>query len=336
MQTLETTPKKTLPASEQSQAGKSVSFWKAGIFRDLILLGAWIAIAVVFSVLSPYFLTTRNFMNIGLAITVYGITAIGATIVLISGGIDLTSGSVIGLSCIVVGALLTIGWPVWQAVLATLVVGGLVGLFNGVLIVKARINPLIATLGMMSVIRGFAYIYSGGISHAIVSDGFDFLGRGRVIGVPLPILVMLVLYVVVWLIMKYTDFGHYVYSIGDNASACRLAGVSVDKWRYIVYVVGGVAAALAGLFLASMMQAALPQAGNGYELNVIAAVILGGTSLSGGVGNLLGTLIGVVIMGTLDNGFTLLNVPAFYQMVAKGTVLILAVFVDQLRSGGYE
>ena len=309
---------------------------KVDFLRDLILLAAWIAIVIVFSALSPYFLTARNFMNIGLAITVHGITAVGATIVLISGGIDLTVGSVIGLAVIAVGAMLTVGAPLGIAVVGTLLVGALAGLINGILIVRARINPLIATLGMMSIIRGFAFVYSGGISHAIVSEEFGFLGRGRVVGIPLPILVMLLLYLIVWAIMKYTDFGHYVYSIGDNALTCRLAGVNVNKWRYIVYIVGAVSAALAGLFLASLMQAALPQAGTGYELNVIAAVILGGTSLSGGIGNLLGTLLGVVIMGTLDNGFTLLNVPAFYQMIAKGAVLILAVFIDQLRTGGYQ
>ncbi len=325
-----------LDAAEASSPSKLARFLKVGYLRDLILLAAWIVIVIVFSVLSPYFLTARNFMNIGLAITVYGIAAVGATIVLISGGIDLTVGSVIGLAVIAVGAMLTVGTPLAIAVLGTLLVGALVGLINGVLIVQGRINPLIATLGMMSIIRGFAYIYSGGVSHAIVSEEFGFLGRGRVVGIPLPILVMLLLYIVAWAIMKYTDFGHYVYSIGDNALSCRLAGVSVKKWRYIVYIVGAASAALAGLFLASLMQAALPQAGNGYELNVIAAVILGGTSLSGGIGNLLGTLLGVVIMGTLDNGFTLLNVPAFYQLVAKGAVLILAVFIDQLRTGGYE
>jgi ribose transport system permease protein len=325
-----------LDASAASSQNKLTRFLKVDYLRDLILLAAWIVIVIVFSVLSPYFLTARNFMNIGLAITVYGIAAVGATIVLISGGIDLTIGSVIGLAVIAVGAMLTVGAPLAIAVLGTLLVGALVGLINGVLIVQGRINPLIATLGMMSIIRGFAYIYSGGVSHAIVSEEFGFVGRGRVAGIPLPILVMLVLYIVAWAIMKYTDFGHYVYSIGDNALSCRLAGVSVKKWRYIVYIVGAACAAMAGLFLASLMQAALPQAGNGYELNVIAAVILGGTSLSGGIGNLLGTLLGVVIMGTLDNGFTLLNVPAFYQLVAKGAVLILAVFIDQLRTGGYE
>jgi len=323
-------------AEEPSSQGALTRFLKVDFLRDLILLAAWIAIVIVFSALSPYFLTTRNFMNIGLAITVYGIAAVGSTIVLISGGIDLTVGSVIGLAVIAVGAMLTVGAPLGIAVLGTLLVGALVGLINGVLIVQARINPLIATLGMMSIIRGFAFVYSGGVSHAIVSEEFSFLGRGRVAGVPLPILVMLLLYIVAWAIMKYTDFGHYVYSIGDNALSCRLAGVSVKKWRYIVYTVGAASAAMAGLFLASLMQAALPQAGNGYELNVIAAVILGGTSLSGGIGNLLGTLLGVVIMGTLDNGFTLLNVPAFYQLIAKGAVLILAVFIDQLRTGGYE
>jgi ribose transport system permease protein len=309
---------------------------RVDFLRDLILLLAWIAIAAFFSFLSPYFLTVQNFRNIGMAISIIGITAVGATVVLISAGIDLSIGSTIGLSVITVGALLSLGLPVVPAVLGALLSGVLVGLINGLLIVKARINPLIATLGMMSVIRGLAFVYSSGISHAIVSDSFSFLGGGTVLSIPLPIFTMGVLYILVWAIMKYTDFGHYVYSIGDNAQACRLAGVDVKRLRYTVYIVGSTAAATAGLFLASLMKASLPQAGNGYELNVIAAVILGGTSLNGGTGNLLGTLLGVLIMGTLDNGFTLLNVPAFYQMIAKGLVLIIAVFVDQLRTGGYE
>jgi ribose transport system permease protein len=304
--------------------------------RDLILLGAWLVLMALFAVLSPYFLLVQNFKNIGLAISIIGISAIGATLVIVSGGIDLTVGSMIGLSVITVGALLTMGVPVIPAMLLTLLVGCLVGAINGLLIVKGRINPLIATLGMMSIIRGFAFVYSNGISHAIVSKEYGVLGRGGLLGVPLPIALMLALYVVVWAIMKYTNFGHYVYAIGDNASACRLAGVDVNKWRYVVYIVAAAFAALAGMVLASLMQASLPQAGNGYELSIIAAVILGGTSLSGGVGSVFGTLLGVLIMGTLDNGFTLLNVPAFYQMIARGAVLIFAVFIDQLRTGGYE
>ena len=322
--------------TDSSDQTVSRQWLKVNFLRDLVLLLAWVAIAAVFSFLSPYFLTLQNFRNIGMAISIIGISAVGATIVLISGGIDLTVGSVVGLSVITVGALLSLGVPVGLSVVGALLAGAAVGVVNGLLIVKARINPLIATLGMMSVIRGLAFVYSGGISHAIISDSFSSFGGGRVLAIPLPILVMGLLYIAVWAIMKYTDFGHYVYSIGDNARACRLAGVDVSKWRYIVYVVGATSPALAGLFLASLMKASLPQAGTGYELNVIAAVILGGTSMSGGLGNLLGTLLGVVIMGTLDNGFTLLNVPAFYQMIAKGSVLILAVFIDQVRTGGYE
>ena len=327
-------------ADEPGTAGRSplakVRVSRLDFMRDLILLGAWLALMALFAVLSPYFLLVQNFKNIGLAISIIGISAIGATIIIVSGGIDLTVGSMIGLSVITVGALLTAGVPVIPAMLLTLLMGCLVGGINGLLIVKGRINPLIATLGMMSIIRGFAFVYSGGISHAIVSDEYGLLGRGRLVGVPVPIIAMLALYVIVWAIMKYTNFGHYVYAIGDNASACRLAGVDVNKWRYVVYVIGAAFAAVAGMFLASLMQASLPQAGNGYELSIIAAVILGGTSLSGGVGSVFGTLLGVLIMGTLDNGFTLLNVPAFYQMIAKGAVLIFAVFIDQLRTGGYE
>ncbi|MBI1881165.1 MAG: ABC transporter permease [Chloroflexi bacterium] len=306
------------------------------LLRDLILLLVWIALLILFAYLSPFFFTTQNFINIGLAVTMIGIAAVGATLVLVSGGLDLTVGSVIGLSVITVGALLTLGLPVILAILGALMVGLLVGAINGFLVVKGRINPLIATLGMLSIIRGLAFVYSEGISHAIVSESYSFLARGRLAGIPAPIIFLLVIYVIAWAVMKYTDFGHYIYSMGGNSQACRLAGVDVDKLRYKVYIAGAGFSTLAGLFLASRMQAALPQAGNGSELTVIAAVILGGTSLSGGVGNVFGTLLGVLILGTLDNGFTLLNVPAFYQMIARGAVLVIAVFIDQLRTGGYE
>jgi ribose transport system permease protein len=332
-------PVRTDPVEEPAAAARSgprLHLSRLDFMRDLILLLAWLALMALFATLSPYFLMVQNFKNIGLAITIIGISAVGATIVIISGGIDLTVGSMIGLSVITVGALLTAGVPVVLAMVLTLLVGCFVGAINGLLIVKGRINPLIATLGMMSIIRGFAFVYSSGISHAIVSKEYGILGRGKLVGIPVPIIAMLVLYAIVWAIMKYTNFGHYVYAIGDNASACRLAGVDVNKWRYVVYIVGAAFAAVAGMFLASLMQASLPQAGTGYELSIIAAVILGGTSLSGGVGSVFGTLLGVLIMGTLDNGFTLLNVPAFYQMIAKGAVLIFAVFIDQLRTGGYE
>jgi len=332
----ETTQQPEAPVTAGRSGSSMVRLSRLDFMRDLILLGAWLALMALFAVLSPYFLMVQNFKNIGLAISIIGISAIGATLIIISGGIDLTVGSMIGLSVITVGALLTAGVAVIPAMLLTLLVGCLVGAINGLLIVKGRINPLIATLGMMSIIRGFAFVYSGGISHAIVSKEYGVLGRGSILGIPGPIIAMLALYAIVWAIMKYTNFGHYVYAIGDNASACRLAGVDVNKWRYVVYIVGAAFAALAGMFLASLMQASLPQAGNGYELTIIAAVILGGASLSGGVGNVFGTLLGVLIMGTLDNGFTLLNVPAFYQMIAKGAVLIFAVFIDQLRTGGYE
>lgn len=319
--------------------------------RDLTLLAAWITLVVTFSQLSPHFWSLANARNIGQAVAVIGITAVGATLVLVSGGIDLTVGSVIGFSGVLAGALLTgklhmgrltgdemagqMAIPV--VVLLVLLAGTTLGALNAVLIVNGRINPLIATLGMMSIIRGFAYVYSGGVSHGIVSENFEFIGRGRLaFGVPVPIVTMLLIYGFIWFVMRYTNLGNYVYAIGDNAEASRLAGVNVKLWRYVVYMLGGIFASLAGLISASMMGAALPRAGMGYELNVIAAVILGGASLKGGIGNVVGTLLGVLIMGTLNNGFTLLNIPAFYQMIAQGVVLIMAVFIDQLRTGGYE
>ncbi len=290
----------------------------------VLLLGAltWLA--------WPYFHKVRNLLNILVAVSTIGIIAGAMTMVIISGGIDLSIGSVVALTGVII-AQVAPHTSVPVAVGAALLMGALVGAFNGAAVTFARINPLIATLGTLSIIRGLAFAFSGGLTQTISDPSFHFLGRGFVLGIPLPAIVMLILFVITAIVMGMTVFGRNIYAIGGNAQASRLAGLPVSGLRMTVYILSGLSAALGGVFLASQLGAAAPQAALGLELSVIAAAILGGTSLAGGKGSIWGTLLGVLIMGTLNNGLTLLNVSSYYQDVARGSVLLLAVGLDQLR-----
>jgi ribose transport system permease protein len=296
-----------------------------GLFLVYLLLFfalAWLA--------RPYFLSVRNLRNIFVAVSTIGIISVAMTMVIVSGGIDLSIGSVVALTGVII-AQFSHSVPMPMAVAIALLAGAGVGAFNGAAVTFARINPLIATLGTLSIIRGFAFAFSGGLTQSINHAGFQFLGRGFVLGIPFSVVVMTTLFLLTAWVMGRTVFGRNVYAIGGNAQASRLAGVAVTRYRLIVYVLSGFSAALGGVFVASQLGAAAPQAALGLELSVIAAVILGGTSLAGGKGTIWGTLLGVLIMGTLNNGLTLLNVKSEYQDVARGTVLLLAVGLDQLR-----
>lgn len=287
---------------------------------------------VVFTLLTPYFLTARNFINIGQTLAVVGIVAIGETLVLISGGVDLSVGSVAALA----GVVTSLFWdnellPLWGCVLAGLLSGTLVGLVNGLIVTRLRINPLITTLGMFSIIRGLAFVLTGGQMNQLNNAQFQFLGRGDIGGVPFSLVLMLALYALFIFITRQTTFGRDLYAIGGNPVASRLAGIPVRRYSLIVYTLCGFLAAVGGTILASQLAAGTPQAATGLEFTVIAAVILGGTSLAGGKGTLIGSLIGVFILRTLDNGLILTNVSSYYQEVARGVVLLLAVGFDQLR-----
>jgi len=250
--------------------------------------------------------------------------------VIVSGGIDLSIGSVVALTGVLVAQLShQVSIPV--AVAIAIVAGVGVGAFNGAAVTLARINPFIVTLSTLSIVRGLAIRFSGGLTQSIDSSGFDFLGRGFVLGIPFPAIVMVLLFAATAWVMGWTVFGRSIYAVGGNAQASRLAGLPVASISMTVYILSGLSAALGGVFLTSQLGAAAPQAALGLELSVIAAVILGGTSLTGGKGTIWGTLLGVLIMGTLNNGLTLLNVRSEMQDVARGTVLLLAVGLDQLR-----
>ena len=287
----------------------------------------------VLSTLSPVFLTTGNITNILRDASLVAIAGFGMVVIILQGEIDLSVGSsqaVVGILTVVV---LNTTHSVAAAIVAGILLGALVGLVNGLLVTVARINSLIATLGMMAILRGVAMVGTDAVSiQARVTD-FVHVGTGYVGGVPVPVLIAAVLYGGVWFLLHHTPFGRYVYAVGGNREAAELAGLPVLRIRVTVFVLGGMLAALSAVVLASRMNSGQPNAGLGFELQVIAAVVLGGVSLTGGVGSLLGALIGILILTVLNNGLVLLNVSSFYHDIARGVVIILAVYLDTRRRG---
>ncbi len=287
-----------------------------------------VAIVALFSILSPYFLRIRNLYAIGLTISVIGIVCIGQSLVLLTGAFDLSVGSVAGFAGIVV-AYLTKRYglyPVW--LLAGLGLGAAIGLVNGLLVQKARINALITTLSMMSIFQGATFLVSNGFAIGVNDPAFRYLGATRIGGIPTPILILLVLYVIFYLMLRYSVFGRYLYSIGGNAEAARLSGINVDRIRILVFMLTGILSSFAGILLASRLGAAQTDAGSQYPLNSIAACVLGGISIAGGEGVILGALVGVAIIGVLQSGLIMIGMPSYYQWIATGLVLIIAVYID--------
>jgi len=289
-----------------------------------------LALSAALSILSPYFLTLENLLAIGLQMSVVAIMAVGQVLVIISGGVDLSVGSVLAISGVVATMLLNDSTPMGVALLAGVLPGSVCGALNGLLITKGQLPPFIATLGMMGVARGAALILTGGVPIFGLPPRFAFLGGGRVASViPFPVLVTLVLAVFGHILLSMTRLGRYAYAIGGNLQATRLSGVNVDGCLIRVYALCGFSAGLAGILLASRLNSGQPTAGTGYELDVIAACVIGGASLSGGQGTVLGAMVGALIMGILRNGCNLLDISAFWQMAAIGAIILVAVFYDQ-------
>jgi len=303
-------------------------------FESLVVL---ILLCIVMSVLSPYFLSWNNFLNIFLATSVIGILAIGATFVIGSAAIDLSIGSILAVSAVVAGLVVkTAGLPWPLGIVAAIGTGALVGLVNGVLVTKGRIPPFIVTLGMLGIARGTAYILTEGRAIYGLPDPIVFLGQGRILGVPMPVIVFLAIALVTHLVLQHTRFGRYTLIIGDNETAARVTGLRVERHRIQVFMLSGALAGTAGLVLMGRLNAADPSEGLLYELTAITAAIIGGTNLFGGRGTIIGTVIGALIMGVVQNGLNLLAVQSFYQQVAIGVVLILAVWLDRLRAAPGE
>lgn len=295
---------------------------EAGTALGLLVLcvGLWIA--------TPYFATTANLANVAEQSAVVGVIAIGMTFVILTGGIDLSVGSLVALAGVVIGGALRSGLPVTVAVSLGLLTGAAAGMLNGLMITLGKLPPFIATLGMMSVARGGALMLSDGRPISGFPDSLRAVATGNLLAVPAPVVLMLVLYAVAYVILTRTVAGRYVYAIGGNEEATKLAGVRVRFHKTVVYAISGLSAAICATLLVARLNSAQPIAGMGYELDAIAAVVIGGTSLLGGTGSVIGTLIGALIMSVLRNGLNLLGVSSYLQQVAIGAVIIVAVLID--------
>jgi putative xylitol transport system permease protein len=303
------------------------------IYRRYGIVAVLILLCVVLTFSNQYFLTWGNIADILRQTSINGILAVGMTYVVLTSGIDLSVGSTLALAGMVSASLVTGAHPhgVVLGLLAGLVVGALVGAVNGIMVARFSVPSFVATLGMLSVARGLTFIYSGGMPIADLPDGFLSAGTGAIAGVPVPVIIFALVVVLFWFVLRYTTYGRYVYAVGGNAKSAKTSGISTGKIIFSVYVIGGVLAGLAGIILAARTTSALPQAGLSYELDAIAAVVIGGTSLSGGSGSLGGTVVGALLIGVINNGLNLLGVSSYYQQVVKGVIIVGAVLLDASR-----
>jgi ribose transport system permease protein len=313
-------------------------------FQSLIALAVMV---LALSLLSDRFLTVDNGFNILRQISVNLCLSVGMTLVILSGGIDLSVGAILGLAGAVSAGLLKNGvtlaafgvrleFTVIGTIIAGIGVGAATGWFNGAAITRFRLPPFVATLGMLSIARGLTMLWTGGFPITSLGESFAFIGTGALLGVPMPVWIMLVVVAVFVVVTKRTRFGRHIYAVGGNERAALLTGLRVNRIKIAVYTLAGALAGVAGLIVTSRLDSAQPNAGLGYELDSIAAVVIGGTSLSGGRGSIMGTVLGCLIIGVLNNGLFLLNVSPFWQQVIKGGVILLAVAIDKMNAGGRE
>lgn len=313
--------------------------------RTFIVL---IVLLIFFSIAAGNFLSMNTALLIGKHVALYGILAIGMTYVIITGGIDLSVGAIVGLSGMIAGGLIqngltlkifgvTIYFSIPLIVLIVVVIGALIGVANGLIITKFNVAPFIATLGMMYVARGFANIHSAGATYsdlkgyeALGNQGWSFFGS-RVMGIPVGLIILVIMAVVFAILLKRTAFGWHVFSIGGNEKAAKLSGVKVDKVKMLVYMISGICSAVVGVIASSQLAASHPATGESWEMNAIAAAVLGGTSMAGGVGTIGGTIVGAFVIGVINDGMVMCGVSEFWQMVIKGLVIVLAVIIDQFQ-----
>nr|WP_081214343.1 ABC transporter permease [Moorella thermoacetica] len=287
---------------------------------------------VIITILYPGFFSTANLTNIVRQISIIAIIAFGATFVIITGGIDLSAGSIVGITSVIVASLAHPGmYPVIIPIIVGMAVGSLAGVINGVLITKTKIPPFIATLGMMIAARGAALIYSDGRPIGNFTRTFEFIGGGDFLGIPVPIIIVAMLLILSHLLLNNTIFGLYTYAIGSNEQAAMISGINVNKYKVLIYIYAGLMSSIAAIVLTSRISSGQPLAGTGFEMDAIAAAVIGGTSLSGGVGTIPGTFMGALIIGILNNALDLLGVSAYWQQVFKGAIIVGAVVLDQRR-----
>ncbi|WP_372663659.1 ABC transporter permease [Cohnella sp.] len=297
------------------------------------ILFVLIGMVILMTFLSDSFLVKQNLINIVRQISFIGIIAMGVTMIIITTGIDLSSGSVIALVSVVVASVAHPGeYPLIVPILTGLCIGAFAGFVNGFITAKGKIPAFIATLGMMTAARGLALLYSGGRPIANFTESFLFLGKGTVLGIPFPIVIFILLGIISHLLLSKTKFGKYTYAIGGNEQAAKIAGVNVDRYRIMIYAYAGLLTAIAGIMLTARIGSGQPSLGVMYELDAIAAAVIGGTSLNGGIGTIPGTIIGALIIGVLNNGLDLLGVSSYYQQILKGGIIVTAVLLDSRKN----
>ena len=294
---------------------------------------AFFVLCAVLTLLNQYFLTRHNITNVLRQASINGILAIGQTFVILTGGIDLSVGSLVAV-CGILGAQVVTGDNPQSPALALLIgigAGAGLGVVNGALVARLRVPAFVATLGMLSVARGLTFISNDGMPVPNLADNFLTLGQGFVAGVPVPVVLLGATVLIAWIVLRFTTYGRYVYAVGGNERSARTSGIGTRRVIFSVYVISGALAGLSGLLLAARTTSALPQAGLSYELDAIAAVVIGGTSLTGGVGSVIGTLFGALIIAIISNGLDLMGVSSYYQQVIKGAIIVLAVLLDTSR-----
>lgn len=307
---------------------------KSGIWQKFGPLLALVLLFIVITVLNPSFMEPNNILNLLRQTSINALIAFGMTFIILTGGIDLSVGSILALSSALMAGMMVSGLDPILAILVGILLGAIMGVINGILVSKGKMAPFIVTLATMTIFRGLTLVYTDGKPITGIGDSvmFQMLGRGYFLGVPVPAVVMIIAFLILWFLLHKTSFGRKTYAIGGNERASRISGIKVDRVKVAIYGLAGTMAAIAGAILTSRLNSAQPTAGQSYEMDAIAAVVLGGTSLSGGKGRLFGTLIGVLIIGTLNNGMNLLGVSSFYQQVVKGAVILIAVLLDRKKS----
>ncbi|MGE7765360.1 ABC transporter permease [Peribacillus sp. NPDC096540] len=307
---------------------------KSGIWQKFGPLLALILLFIVITVLNPSFMEPNNILNLLRQTSINALIAFGMTFIILTGGIDLSVGSILALSSALMAGMMVSGLDPILAILVGVLLGTIMGVINGILVSKGKMAPFIVTLATMTIFRGLTLVYTDGKPITGIGDSelFQMLGRGYFLGLPVPAVVMIIAFFILWFLLHKTSFGRKTYAIGGNEKASRISGIKVDRVKVAIYGLAGTMAAIAGAILTSRLNSAQPTAGQSYEMDAIAAVVLGGTSLSGGKGRLFGTLVGVLIIGTLNNGMNLLGVSSFYQQVVKGAVILIAVLLDRKKS----
>lgn len=326
-----TSSTQTIEANESRSSFKYLESIKHILTKYGIFI-VFLVMVLILSLLTDRFLTVPNLLNVIRQVSFNGILAIGMTFVVITGGIDLSVGSVLAIAGVVSASLVVDGEARTSTLIAILVglaVGMLCGWINGFLVTKGKLAPFIATMGMMTIARGASLVYTSGRPITSLTKSFQQIGSGFIFGIPIPIYILSAVAAIAYFILIYTKFGRHVYAVGGNETAAKASGLNTNKVKTLVYIISGMLAGLVGMVLSARVNSASPIWGTGYELDAIAAAVIGGTSLSGGVGSIPGTIVGALIIGIISNGLDILNVSAYYQQIIKGLIILVAVLSDR-------